>query len=174
MCFPHMWPLAPARWWGINTQISLVCDFSHHQSWTEKWKLNLLHLVKYTNPCVIFLCEKPGLLLFFTVLASNHVWLSPSVQHHAVIFKPVKSGSVFKQPSLRSANIKDNGWFHSFFILACDIFASQRMNVERKGGDKGDTNVRRVFLLKTEISCVYYHLSSITQRTLLVKKLPVN
>lgn len=47
----------------------------------------------------------------------------------------------------------------------------------RKRGErnkmKGKT-LDEAFSTETEISCMYFHLSSITPRTLLVKKLPVN
>lgn len=47
----------------------------------------------------------------------------------------------------------------------------------RKRGErnkmKGKT-LDETFSTETEISCMYFHLSSITPRTLLVKKLPVN
>lgn len=48
--------------------------------------------------------------------------------------------------------------------------------MERKSGDeeRRDKTLDKSFSVETEISCVYFNLSSITPRTLLAKKLPVN
>lgn len=68
----------------------------------------------------------------------------------------------------------------------CDFFAiEERMNVEKTREDRegreegweeklGEKEDEKDKTVETEISCVYFHLSSITPRTLLVKKLPVN
>lgn len=69
------------------------------------------------------------------------------------------------------------------------VRCERRMNMERsqrgRGGEEGRVRRRKrgrvktkhldeSFSCETEISCVYFHLSSITPRTLLAKKLPVN
>lgn len=45
---------------------------------------------------------------------------------------------------------------------------------KREGNKMKGKTLDEAFSTETEISCMYFHLSSITPRTLLVKKLPVN
>lgn len=56
-------------------------------------------------------------------------------------------------------------------VLILIVRLDWRKDEEEELGEKKDEEDKT---LETEISCVYFHLSSITPRTLLVKKLPVN